>query len=179
MATVAMIAKELDHIAGWAAKQVEFGISKGDVATSQFETVQAKLAQLKAVRYEDAATLIDAIKKVAKTIGWSSDHKMKLMLTINNRLKPDASIDGATQTRKTQECNTFELYLTASEVSYVIVICRPANADRNHICVARALLTCKCDRAALSCLVWFASLSCLVLSCHSWGCTVSISTYER
>ena len=132
-----------------------------------------------AVRYEDAAKLIGAIKKVAKTIGWSCDHKMKLMLTTNHRLKPDASTDGATQTRKTQECNTFETYLTASEVPYVSVISRPVNADRNHICVARALVTCKCDRAALSCLVWHVSLSCLVLSCHSWGCIVSISTYER
>ena len=44
---------------------MEFGIPKDDVATSQFDIVQAKLAQLKAVRYEEAATLTDAIKKVA------------------------------------------------------------------------------------------------------------------
>ena len=174
-----MIAKCLDHIAGWASAHVEFGISKDDVATSQFDIAQAKLAQLKAVRYEDAATLTDAIKKVAKTIGWSNDHNMAVMLTTNIRLTPDAPIDGATQTRKTQECNTFELCLTASELPYVIAICRPGNADRNQICVARALLTCTCNRAKLSRLVWHASLSYLVLSCHSWGCTVSISTYER
>ena len=86
------------------------GISKSDVATSQFDIVQANLAQLKAVRCQAAATLTDAFKKVSKNIGWIRDHKMQLMLTINRRLKPDASIDGATQARKTHECNTFEIH---------------------------------------------------------------------
>ena len=104
---------------------------------------------------------------------------MELKLTINNRIKPDAPMHGATQARKSQECRTFELYLTASDVSYAIVICLHENVDRNHIYVVRALLACTCDRAALSRLVWLATLSCIALSCQIWACTFSISTYER
>ena len=36
-----------------------------------------------------------------------------------------ATQGGYLLTRETQECNTFELYLTASEVPYVIESCRP------------------------------------------------------
>ena len=118
MASAKGLIAEMEHISGWAAAQVEAGLTREEVAQSQFEVIHGKVKLLKCVQYEHATALTKAVQTAAGQIGWTSDQKMRLVLAVNTVLKPSHDkLAGAVTRRKNQECDTFELYLTLGEVT--------------------------------------------------------------
>jgi len=51
---------EMEHISGWAAAQVEAGLTREEVAQSQYEVIHGKIKLLKCVQYEHATALTKA-----------------------------------------------------------------------------------------------------------------------
>jgi len=115
MACATQYVKNLSHMAALAQSQIGAGADVSETAVEMYESLLFKTKQLRNLNFEDATSVLDAIRDNASSFGWDADQRKNLIVTVNTKLKmPDDS-----GPRSTQECVTFPWYYTATEVELI------------------------------------------------------------
>ena len=112
MATVKDFLADVTHLQAWARAQATAGVDMSAVASCQLEAVLHKLRLLRNVTYEGGTELCTWVTE--SDIGWTDVQKKELVTEIG-KLVGSNSVAGVSTRRPTQECATFELYLTAAD----------------------------------------------------------------